>query len=211
MIHRKQAYFRFAGIWNLLLVNYSHFYVEHIRGHHKNVGTSRDAATAHYGESFYRFFLRTVPAQYSSALNIEAERLKKKSKHPFGFQNLIIQLTLLQVALSVTVLIFFGRFALLAYLHQSLIAFFLLEYVNYIEHYGLSRAEGARVNATHSWQSDMPVSRFALIELSRHADHHVIASKPYYRLSSLDDSPYFPQVILAPSTLQCSRFSGSKK
>lgn len=192
LIHRKQWFARLGGIWNLLLVNYSHFYIEHIRGHHRYIGTPRDPATAHYGESFYHFFIRTVPAQFKSALNLEAERLKNANKSGFTFNNLVIQYVLIQVGICATVYFLFGGIALLAYLHQSLIAFFLLEYVNYIEHYGLIRNGGEKVNATHSWQCDLPISRFALIELSRHSDHHITASKPYYNLINYDDSPVLP-------------------
>lgn len=192
LIHRKQIIARLGGIWNLLLVNYSHFYIEHIKGHHRYVGTSRDPATARYGESFYHFFVRTVPAQFLSALNLEAHRLKKMHKSPFGIRNVVVSLFIAQIALCFLVYYFLGGLALLAYLHQSVIAFFLLEYVNYIEHYGLQRKEGQKVNATHSWQCDLPISRFALIELSRHSDHHITASKPYYRLITYDDSPVLP-------------------
>ncbi|MEO6167858.1 MAG: alkane 1-monooxygenase [Chitinophagales bacterium] len=192
LIHRKQWYARWGGIWNLLLVNYSHFYIEHIRGHHRYIGTPRDPATARYGESFYHFFARTVPAQFRSALRLEAGRLQKTSQLGFGWRNRVIQLFLLQVIICLAIYFWLGSVELLAYLHQSFIAFFLLEYVNYIEHYGLLRREGEKVNATHSWQCDLPISRFALIELSRHSDHHLTASKPYYQLISYEESPVLP-------------------
>ncbi|MGL4599373.1 MAG: fatty acid desaturase, partial [Bacteroidia bacterium] len=64
LIHRKNLSERLLGQWNLFLVNYTHFYVEHIKGHHRLVGTAADPATAHYGESLYAYFLRTVPGQW---------------------------------------------------------------------------------------------------------------------------------------------------
>lgn len=192
LIHRKRWFARMGGIWNLLLVNYSHFYIEHIRGHHRYVGTPRDPATALYGESFYRFFIRTVPAQFRSAFQLEAERLQKINQASFGIHNFVLQLVFLQLLLCASVLFWVGTVGLYAYLHQSFIAFFLLEYVNYIEHYGLRRAHGERVNATHSWQCDLPVSRFALIELSRHSDHHITSSKPFYKLLHYEESPVLP-------------------
>jgi alkane 1-monooxygenase len=192
LIHRRKWMAKAAGIWNLLLVNYSHFFVEHVKGHHRYVGTPRDPATARFNESFYHYFLRTVPAQYKSAVAIESNRLRKINRKGYGAHNLVLQLTLLQIIIGITIFVFTGLIPLLAWLHQSLIAFFLLEYVNYIEHYGLIRKEGMKVNAVHSWQSDMPISRFALIELSRHSDHHVTASKPYYHLVSHAESPVLP-------------------
>ncbi len=192
LIHRKQWYARLGGIWNLLLVNYAHFYVEHIRGHHRFIGTSRDPATARYGESFYHFFFRTVPAQFRSALALETERLSKSGKGSLHPQNRILQLILIQLTLCICVFMITGFIGFFAYINQSIVAFFLLEYVNYIEHYGLQRHEWEKVNMTHSWQCDLPISRFALIELSRHSDHHLNASRPYYRLISHEESPVLP-------------------
>ena len=173
MIHRKQQGWQLCGIWNLMLVNYGHFFIEHVKGHHRYVGTMRDPATARYGESFYLFFLRTVPQQYLSALIIESERLEKTNRFGFTLSNFVIRITLLEALLCLCIYLLFGKIIAAAYLYQSLVAFFLLEYVNYIEHYGLVREEGKKVNPAHSWQSDMPISRFALIELSRHSDHHI--------------------------------------
>jgi alkane 1-monooxygenase len=39
---------------------YSHFYNEHTKGHHKNVATPEDPATARINESIYEFIFRSV-------------------------------------------------------------------------------------------------------------------------------------------------------
>lgn len=70
--------------------------------------------------------------------------------------------------------------------------FSVFGYHNYIEHYGLSRPENERVNERHSWQSDKVISRFLLIDLSRHSDHHFHASKPFNQLASYPESPVLP-------------------
>ena len=49
-----------------------------------------------------------------------------------------------------------------------------------------------RVRETHSWQTDKVVSRFVLIDLSRHSDHHFHASKPYHTLQTYEKVLYFP-------------------
>ncbi len=192
MIHRKQAAWRMLGIWNLLLVNYGHFYIEHIKGHHKWVGTEKDPATAKRGESIYAFLIRTIPGQFKSALNIEATRLQKLNKFVFSLGNFVVRIVLLQLLVCIALYLWLGGLVLLAYLVQSWIAVFLLEYVNYIEHYGLTRNDNEKYNATHAWQSDIAISRFSLIELSRHSDHHLRASKPYQTLASLPESPVLP-------------------
>jgi alkane 1-monooxygenase len=192
MIHRKQVSWRTLGIWNLILVNYAHFYVEHVKGHHKWVGTQRDPATALKGESIYAFIRRTIPGQFRSAFQIEASRLEKEGKNQFGMQNFVIKSMAIQLFLCGFIFAIFSAKILLVYLLQGLMSVLLLEYVNYIEHYGLVRNENEKYNATHAWQADNLVSRISLIELSRHSDHHLKASKPYQTLESHETSPVLP-------------------
>jgi alkane 1-monooxygenase len=91
----------------------------------------------------------------------------------------------------------FGARALAAYLVVAVLAFCLLEVVNYIEHYGLRRGTDARgrlepVRARHSWNSDHRASRALLFELPRHADHHMNANRPYQTLQSVSGAPQLP-------------------
>ena len=73
----------------------------------------------------------------------------------------------------------------------------LLEIINYIEHYGLFRREIAAgryepVEPWHSWNSSHRVSNWVLINLARHADHHLTASKRYQLLDTLNEAPQLP-------------------
>ena len=49
-----------------------------------------------------------------------------------------------------------------------------------------------RVMPHHSWNSDHMVGRLMLFELSRHSDHHFIASRKYQILRHIDESPQMP-------------------
>jgi alkane 1-monooxygenase len=193
LIHRERdKWMQNLGIWNLFIVCYTHFFTEHRLVHHVKVGTVEDPATARYGESFYAFLVRTVPAQYLSALRTDARIQARKGHRPYGWHNFTVRASLLQLVFMALIYLGLGGLVLGAYIAQSVAAFFLLEYVNYIEHYGLVRADGERVGKQHAWQSDSISSRFTLFELSRHADHHMRASKPYYTLDSHDESPRLP-------------------
>lgn len=191
LIHRKAKGWRWLGIWNLLLVNYPHFYIEHIRGHHRWVGMPQDAATAKRGESFYRYFIRTLPGQWTSALRLAAKSAQQKGYTPFGIHNFVLRVAIIQISLIIALWLICPWVAF-AYLLQSFVAIFLLETVNYGEHYGLVRLPGERFSHDHAWQSDSITSRLTLIELSRHADHHIKASKPYHTLESHEESPRLP-------------------
>ncbi len=192
LIHRKQIGFRALGIWNLFLVAYGHFYIEHIKGHHKYVGTPLDPATSKKNESIYAFFLRTIPGQFKSALHIEANRLKKENKAPFGLSNFVIAITVLEILFIVGITYFINWKAGVAFFVCSYISILILEYINYIEHYGLERGMSEKFGAVHAWQSDNIMSRNTLVELSRHSDHHMKASKPYYTLETHEESPILP-------------------
>ena len=72
----------------------------------------------------------------------------------------------------------------------------MLETINYIEHYGLTRSiKGSRyerVTPMHSWNSNHAIGRLVLYELTRHSDHHHRASKKYQILESIEKSPQLP-------------------
>jgi alkane 1-monooxygenase len=103
----------------------------------------------------------------------------------------------IQLAFVVVIYALYGWQVMLFFIVAAVMGFLLLETVNYIEHYGLSRdqkANGAyeRVMPHHSWNSDHVVGRLILFELSRHSDHHFIASRKYQVLRHMDESPQMP-------------------
>ena len=57
---------------------------------------------------------------------------------------------------------------LIAFLGQAIVGIFLLEYVNYIQHYGLRRTGKERKTKMHSWQSERRWSSWTLLNLNLH-------------------------------------------
>ncbi len=178
LIHRQRRPLRWLGRALLCTVLYDHFYVEHLRGHHARVGTDEDAATARFGESYVAFFKRTVPAQLASAWRLDRRRV---------LQGFAAELLLLGVIGAVG-----GWAALAIFLWQAYNAITLLEAVNYFEHWGLTRA-GARPGPTDAWDTDSWFTLYTLIGLSRHADHHAHAARPYQDLRRAEASPKLPR------------------
>ena len=192
LIHRKEKLWNLAGRLLLFSVFNPYFYVHHLRVHHKYVGTSADPVTARYGETYYKYVVRSIASQIGQAFQMEQQRCIKKGQSAFGLQNYMVICSIGYVLVLIFSAYFLGIPAAAALLSQAVIANLLLEYTNYIEHYGLSRTDTERVNETHSWQSDKLVSRFFLIDLSRHADHHYHASKSFHKLLSHPQSPVLP-------------------
>lgn len=196
LIHRPTKFWNYLGIWNLFTVNYLHWYIEHIRVHHKYVGIAKmDPATAKYRETCYHFVLRTIPQQFLSAFKEENRYLSKRGKN-IVFHNYVVKGVLMTLLLWI-VLFTLSPIVMVSFISQSLVAISLLELVNYIEHYGLSRTldekgDYEKVQYEHAWQSDNRFSRFMLLELVRHPDHHYAASKPYQMLESQKKTPVLP-------------------
>ena len=195
--HRNTWYERLMSQSLLMTSLYMHFFIEHNYGHHQNVSTDLDPASAKRGESLYAFHLRSIFFGYISAWKIQSELLNRKGKLFFSFDNKMILFCFIQLVFLIGIFLVFGLTALLAFIAAALIGIFLLETVNYIEHYGLRRkrkenGDYERTMPVHSWNSNHPIGRIFLFELSRHSDHHYIASRKYQILRHFEDSPQMP-------------------
>lgn len=63
LFHRKETVHKIFGTLAYSKMLYSHFFIEHIKGHHKLVATPEDPTTAHMNESLFHYFTR-VPEGY---------------------------------------------------------------------------------------------------------------------------------------------------
>lgn len=182
----------------LLLITslYLHFFIEHNRGHHKNVSTDHDPASSKFGETVYSFYFRSIIMGWLSAWKLEQQKLQVNHQKFWSWHNEMIRFQVYQALLILLLLIFFGAQTTLFFIVAASIGIVLLETVNYIEHYGLRRTKkGERYERTlpiHSWNSNHPIGRVLLLELSRHSDHHFIASRKYPLLRHHDQSPQMP-------------------
>lgn len=178
LLHRTSRKERFLGNLLLISVLYAHFTIEHAKGHHINVATPHDPATFRQGESFYYFFPRTLINGYRSAWRIESLRLRRHSLSVFSLDNKLILFAVSQFSFCSFFYIVFGLRALSLVLFQAAFAIVLLEQVNAIEHYGLSRRKLPSgiyepVGPRHSWDAPHRISSYLLFKLQLHADHHL--------------------------------------
>jgi alkane 1-monooxygenase len=195
--HRTNKFEQTLAKISLLSSLYMHFYIEHNKGHHKNVATPEDPSSARYGEDVFRFWFRTIVYSYISSWRIAARDAQKKNKPAFSLYNEMLQFQLIQLAFVTLVYFLFGWNILFIYLIAAFIGILLLETVNYIEHYGLQRKQLAenkfeRAMPQHSWNSNHVIGRVMLFELSRHSDHHYLASRKYQLLRHHENAPQMP-------------------
>jgi alkane 1-monooxygenase len=195
--HKKESLDRWLAKLTLAPVAYGHFFIEHNKGHHKNVATPEDPASSRMGETFWAFLPRTMSGSLRSAWHIETERLARVGKSVWSTDNENLQ------AWGMTVLFFGALTAWLgwpALLFLGLQAFYgasLLEVINYVEHYGLLRQKlpsgrYERCAPRHSWNSNHIVTNLFLYQLQRHSDHHANPTRRFQALRHFDESPQLP-------------------
>ncbi|MBZ0326572.1 MAG: alkane 1-monooxygenase [Altibacter sp.] len=195
--HRTTQWEKALGKLLLLPALYMHFYIEHNFGHHQKAATKEDPASAKYNQSVYTFWVTSIIRQYGSAWKLQMGLLAREKRAFFSLKNDMFLYLLLQGSYLVLVLFFFGSTALWIAIIIGFTGALLLETINYIEHYGLSRSKTQtgryeRMQEIHSWNSNHVLGRLMLYELTRHSDHHYRAHKKYQLLDCHESSPQMP-------------------
>lgn len=197
LVHRRRAWERGIGVALLATVSNTPFRIEHVYGHHKNVATPIDPATARAGEGLYHFVPRSMVWSVISAWRIEARQMRKKGLAVWNPRNRMLHYAAIELALCVAITVALGWPALLFFLAQSVIAIFSLETVNYLEHYGLVRKPTAPdkyepFGPQHAWNSAHVATDTGLFNLGRHSDHHLHAERPFPELGNDPTTPQLP-------------------
>jgi alkane 1-monooxygenase len=195
--HKRGARAKWAALLALAQTSYGHFYIEHNRGHHRHVATPEDPASARFGESLWRFLPRTVIGSFASAVRLERARLERKDQRWLSHNNILLQGLALTAVLYGVALAVGGPIVVPFLIAQAAGGIFLLEVVNYLEHYGLLRQklDNGRYVACqpeHSWNSNNRVSNLFLYHLQRHSDHHANPTREYQLLRNFDGLPTLP-------------------
>jgi alkane 1-monooxygenase len=176
---------------------YGHFFIEHNRGHHRDVATPLDPASSRMGESIYRFVLREMPGAFKRAWALETNRLRRDGQAVWSLHNEILQPALITLLLWSALALWLGPQILPFLVVASFWSNFQLTSANYIEHYGLLRQERAPgkyevCQPHHSWNSNHIFSNWALFHLQRHSDHHAHPLRRYQSLRHFDNLPRLP-------------------
>jgi len=203
LIHRKARMHKLVGQWPLTKIMYSHFLDEHLKGHHRTVGTTDDPATALYNENLYKFIFRSVTGSHRNVWNYESIKINKRygPDAPWWLHIALNKMTsyfVIHASILTCIAHIFGYQSLKYHLCYVAISIVFSEMVNYIEHYGLLRRTDENgiyesITKMHSWNY---LSGAVLIRLQRHSDHHAHSFRPYQILRRFDDAPYMPYEYL---------------
>ncbi len=192
----------FIGRWLLAFSFDSNFSIEHVYGHHRYVSTKDDPATAPRGRNVYAHLFISTYRGNISAWVIEAERLKKKGQGLFSVHNLAIRGYLMSIALVVGAYYVAGWQGAVFFTISAILGKFVLEIVNFMEHYGMVRNPEVPVQPYHSWNTNKLASSWLAFNLTRHSHHHAQGEVPYQDLKPYADAPmmvggYLTTVVVA--------------
>lgn len=182
-IHRKATGERLLGILALSCVNYGHFYVSHVRGHHRDVGLTQDWSTARRGETCYGFMIRGVSQGWLGAWQLD--------------RVFMTRYVLFQCFLFVLVGLVGGVKGIVMFIGMSVFGTILMELVNYLSHYGITRdvtnsGRPTPIRPMHSWDSPNKVSNWFIFNGGKHGLHHMQPTLEHQKLMLSFDRIFLP-------------------
>jgi alkane 1-monooxygenase len=195
--HKPNQLDRFGAKMACALTGYAHFCIEHNRGHHTQVATPEDPASARFNESVWAFSLREIPGAARRGWNLEHKRLAAKGLPFWHWHNDLLQGYFITVTAAIVLLAAFGPSMLLFLAIHHVAGWYQLTFANYVEHYGLlrtKRPDGRYMpcEPRHSWNTNHIVSNLMLFHLQRHSDHHANPLRPYQALRDFEELPRLP-------------------
>jgi fatty acid desaturase len=191
------------GRWLLAFSFDVAFAVEHVYGHHRYVSTTKDPATAPRGRNVYFHILSSTLKGNISALELEADRLRKTGHHPISIFNSVLRGYLMSAFIVALAFLAGGVETMLLFIAAGLVGKALLEIVNYMEHYGMVRnPDTTPVQPRHSWNTNKRFSSWTMFNLTRHSHHHAHGDVPYQELHPYPEAPmmingYLTTIVVA--------------
>lgn len=208
LVHSPHAAERRLADFLLSTYGYAHWRDGHL-AHHRNVGTPNDPATARLGESFFEFLPRCVAGNIRDAVEMAEGRALGKARraalavgedpdskavHAAGAAGVAATAAgwvAAPAALAILAGCLGGPAGVAFWAVQAVVGIYMLHSVDYVEHYGLVRAElpapavgttGApavkryeKVAPDASWNANFMATNALTFRLQRHSDHHAHA------------------------------------
>lgn len=205
LIHRAKKRLRRAGALVFTSHLFGHHTTAHPGVHHRYVATPMDPNTARKGESVYRFAWRAWTGSYRAGLTLESARLTQKGRRSYSFANPYWGYLGGGALFALGAFALAGPAGLAAYLGLALYATFQILLSDYVQHYGLWRAEKdgtyEPVGPQHSWNAPHWYSSLLMLNAPRHSDHHAHPTTPYPALDIPPGAPVLPRALPAMATL----------
>lgn len=198
LIHRARRPLHRLGMWVYISLLFGHHTSAHPRIHHRYVASARDPNSPPPGMGYYRFALRAWTGSFRAGLAAERAALDRIGRS--RIHNPYILYLLGAVGFSALALALAGPAGLAAYVALAAYAQAQLLLSDYVQHYGLTRAEGpngklAPVGPEHSWNAPHWFTSALMLNAPRHSDHHAHPARPYPALQLDADMPMLPRSL----------------
>lgn len=172
---------------------HTRFSIRHPYGHHNWVCTEKDPATAKRGEHFYPFVFRSIIGQNIQVWELEKSRLEKMGYSAFSWRNYALRGWGMELAIMIGFYYAAGWIGVFGFLAVGANVNLILEFANYIEHFGLVRIPSEPQQVRHAWNDNHMVSFWLTSAISRHAHHHANADIEFWNLEPMtEEAPTTP-------------------
>jgi hypothetical protein len=192
LCHRTSRLAKMSAYMLLGFTGNASFATYHLYAHHRLVGTYNDASTARRGERLRTFMARTLVQQFAQAARIEAAQLRRRGLAPWSWHNRLILAHFVPLTFVALAGIFAGAHGVFMIVAAGLLGRLFHELINYVQHYGLVRVENFPVKEHHAWDCYRTISNSLHYNLPRHSDHHMSATKDFWRLHAQQQVPMLP-------------------
>ena len=167
----------------------------HVNVHHLHLGTPEDGDTPRRGENVYSFGARSIWAQLTESLKLEAGRLERQGRGLWSPRGRLLWGVAAQAAFAVVFCALAGPLLGVPVLLAGwLLGYLVMADYNYVQHYGLVRVPGAPIEPRHAWNHLKPLSRRLTFEITTNSQHHLDPDRPYHRLEAMPEAPQLPGV-----------------
>ena len=205
LMHRQNRFLQFCSSVILLTMCMPTYKLEHVYGHHIDAGTPKDGSWAPRGRSFYVFYPRALFKNFLKGWSLGA-KLSVGRSGLYTKQNELIAWYVVLAGVLVALWATLGALAVLFFVGQAIVSSFVLELINYVQHYGLARQKLPNgkyepFDDRHSWDTDNNFPNMMLLNLPRHSDHHLRPHKDYVGLNSTPSSPQLPYGFVVASLM----------
>ncbi|MDO8313953.1 MAG: fatty acid desaturase [Rugosibacter sp.] len=202
LMHRRGAFERFLANIAATFFFDPHRAIGHVHTHHLHFDTENDSDTPQRGEKFYQFIWRATKGAYMDTFELEKRRLSVKNKSVWGPGSLVFWGLVAVFGTPLGIGLYAGALAGSLTLAVMVTTKFVLEALNYLQHYGLQRVTSQPIEDRHTWHHFSTMSRIAGVEITNHIDHHRDGFLPFYNLQVHKGAPEMPSVfICAPAAL----------
>jgi alkane 1-monooxygenase len=196
LAHRRSRFSRFVGLSMGALVGDPCRDIAHNNTHHLYFDTGRDTDTAHRGENVYGFMLRATLGSFRDTWESELRRARNGGYSVWSPRSRVTQGLAFLVGFPAGIGLLAGPIAAGIVIAALVLAKFVLEALNYLQHYGLVRDTQAPIGEHHTWNHLSTVIRIIGTEITNHVDHHRDAYVPYYQLVPRPAGACMPSIFL---------------